>query len=80
MEERRSVPRHRVLKGAHISFDNGGAISCTVRDISEKGARLKVASIIGIPDRFTLVTDDHAHHPCTIIHRSEKEIGVRFDG
>ncbi|MGE0231217.1 MAG: PilZ domain-containing protein [Flavobacteriaceae bacterium] len=79
MEERRSVPRHRVLKGAHITFNNGAVISCTVRDISERGARLKVASVIGIPEHFTLVTDDNGRHPCTVIHRHEKEIGVRFD-
>lgn len=79
MEERRTAPRHRVLKGARIAVGKGGVISCTIRDMSDKGARLRVASVIGIPDRFVLVTDDNARHSCTIIHRNEKEIGVRFD-
>ena len=47
MEEHRSVPRHRVLRAATISF-GGGAISCTVRNLAEHGALLDVTSPIGI--------------------------------
>jgi mono/diheme cytochrome c family protein len=43
MDEHRSIPRHRVLKAATISF-GGGTISCTVRNLSDSGASLEVAS------------------------------------
>ena len=43
VEDKRSAPRHRVLKAATISF-GGGAISCTVRNLSVTGASLEVAS------------------------------------
>ena len=77
MEEHRSTPR-RVLKAATISF-HGGAISCTVRNLSEYGALLDVTSPIGIPDVFSLVMDSGPQH-CRVIWRKEKRIGVRFTG
>jgi hypothetical protein len=42
-EDNRSAPRHKVLKAATISF-GGGAISCTVRNLSDSGASLEVVS------------------------------------
>src|SRR5665811_2525279 len=43
MEERRAAPRQRVFKAGTIEFD-GAAIDCTVRNISDLGAGLDVAS------------------------------------
>jgi len=78
MEEHRSTPRRRVLKAATIAF-GGGAISCTVRNLSEYGASLDVTSPIGIPDVFSLVMDSGPQH-CRVIWRKERRIGVRFTG
>jgi hypothetical protein len=78
MEKHRTVPRHRVLKAGTIEF-HGSAIDCTVRNWSEKGAALDVASPLGIPDDFTLVvTADEAKYPAHIVWRKEKRIGVIF--
>ena len=53
--ELRKETRRRVLKGAQIAFKGRGAvIDCMVRDLSDGGACLKVASPIGIPDTFEL--------------------------
>lgn len=76
MKEHRSTPRRRVLKAATISF-HGGAISCMVRNFSEHGALLEVTSPIGIPGTFSLVMESGTH-PCRLIWRKEKRIGVRF--
>ena len=46
--DHRSTPRHRILKGATISF-GGGAIGCAVRNLSDGGASLEVASPIEFP-------------------------------
>jgi hypothetical protein len=54
MEGNRIAPRRRVLKAGSIEF-GGGAIDCTIRNISETGAALEVVSPLYIPDRFTLV-------------------------
>jgi hypothetical protein len=42
-DEHRIAPRRRVLKAGSISF-GGGAIDCTVRNISETGAALEVVT------------------------------------
>lgn len=75
-EDKRSAPRHRVLKAAAISF-GGGAISCTVRNISTSGASLEVASPIGIPDSIVLELEGGGRR-CRVIWRKERRIGVRF--
>lgn len=74
--DNRSAPRHRVLKAATISF-GGGAISCTVRNLSVTGASLEVASPIGIPDSIVLELEGGGRR-CRVIWRKGKRIGVRF--
>jgi hypothetical protein len=79
MNEKRIFPRHRVLKSGTIEF-GGGGIDCMVRNMSNVGAALEVASPMGIPDKFTLVfRADGLHLPCHVIWRREKRIGVTFD-
>ena len=49
-QERRNEARRRALKGARIVFGRHNAlIDCTVSNLSDRGARLKVESPIGIP-------------------------------
>ena len=77
MDEHRIATRHRVLKAGSIEF-GGGAIDCTVRNLSASGAALEVSSPLGIPAQFTLLTDGN-HLPCRVVWRKEKRIGVTFD-
>jgi hypothetical protein len=80
-EEHRSSPRQRTLKGGRIVINDGfSTFQCTVRNLSESGARLKVTSIIGIPDSFQLVMDDGRKFACSVVWRTETEIGVIFAG
>jgi len=77
--ELRAANRHRVLKAGTIEF-GGSAISCMVRNMSNLGAALDVASPIGIPDHFTLVLQADGHHaPCHVTWWKEKRIGIAFD-
>ena len=77
-DEHRVAPRHRVLKTATIEF-SGGAIDCTVRNLSATGAALEVVSPIGIPECFTLfVPVDDLQRPCRVVWRKERRIGVSF--
>jgi hypothetical protein len=79
MDEKRIAPRHRVLKAGTIEF-GGGAIDCTVRNMSNTGAMLDVNSPIGIPDQFTLILPaDGQHIACHVVWRKQKRIGVAFD-
>jgi len=78
-DDRRATIRHRVLKGAHIVTNEGySTYGCTVRNLSEAGARLKLASVVGIPDQFELQMDDGHAFACHIVWRTEFEIGVAF--
>ena len=77
MEQDRVAQRHRVLKAGTIEF-NGGGIDCMVRNLSTSGAALDVTSPIGIPERFTLAANG-SRHPCHVVWRKEKRIGVAFD-
>ena len=78
LDHNRAAPRQRVLKQGTIEF-HGGGIDCIVRNISETGAALEVASPMGIPAEFTLViAGDHAKHSCTVVWRKEKRVGVTF--
>jgi hypothetical protein len=51
----RSLRRQRVLKGAKIVFNAyQSIIDCTVKDMSESGARLSLNATVNIPGDFEL--------------------------
>jgi PilZ domain len=79
MVETRIAPRYRVMKAAKIKFI-GGAIDCTVRDLSTTGAALEVSDQSGIPAKFTLVMpEDGLDLPCQVVWRRAFRIGVAFE-
>jgi hypothetical protein len=78
MDERRRSPRRRVLKSGCIVLNDGfSSISCTLRDLSDHGVRLSVASPIGIPPTFDLRFDERAIQ-CRVVRREAQCIGVEF--
>jgi hypothetical protein len=80
MDERRASPRRRVLKPGRIVFnDNRSVINCTVRNVSETGALLKVENALNIPSEFTL-RFDQSSASCRMVRRSLAEIAVAFLG
>jgi PilZ domain-containing protein len=79
MAEKRRIRRQRVLKGGKILLSRGGAIDCTVRNLSETGACLHLPSSVGVPDSFDIVIGpDSAPTPCRVVWRSAKQIGIAF--
>jgi PilZ domain-containing protein len=52
--EKRTQLRKRVLLAAKISF-NMTVADCSVRDLSEAGARLHAPSVLGLPDEVHLL-------------------------
>jgi hypothetical protein len=77
--EHRRSPRHRVLQPAKIAFGRAGIVDATLRNISDHGACLQVASPLGIPESFNLLLDrDRARKPCRVVWRKERQIGVEF--
>jgi hypothetical protein len=79
MDDQRDATRQRVLKPAKIAFGRAGIIDCTLRNISDSGACLQVASPIGIPETFNLLLDaGKTSRPCRVLWRKEQQIGVEF--
>lgn len=77
--ERRAV-RRRVLKSGTIAYsDRFKTLSCTVRDLSEGGARLRVDNPMFVPTHFELLVEqDGFEADCEIVWRADKDLGVRF--
>ena len=77
--DNRNAQRRKTLKGARIVFNGGrSTIDATVRNVSSKGAKLQVTSVVGIPDTFDLLLDGHSRQPCRVVWRTLKELGVEF--
>jgi hypothetical protein len=77
-DEKRRTERRRILKAGSITF-GGSAIDCVVRNLSDAGAALEVASPVGIPDKFILIHGaDRDQRSCTVVWRSKHRIGVAF--
>ncbi|MBR1148029.1 PilZ domain-containing protein [Bradyrhizobium sp. AUGA SZCCT0431] len=66
------------MKTGIIEF-SGRTIACLIRNQSETGAGLEVVSPVGIPAQFTLLVGAE-RISCTVIWRTEKLIGVKFNG
>jgi hypothetical protein len=80
LQSKRDATRHRVLKSGTIEF-NGGAIDCVVRNLSDTGAALEVASPLGIPQTFNLlISGERITYRCEVRWRKENRIGVAFSG
>lgn len=78
--EARVAPRRRMLKAGVIAYsDRHVTISCTVRDISATGARLRVEGSVTAPDTFELAIElDGLEASCQVVWRSGANIGVKF--
>ena len=80
MAERRSFQRGRTLLGGKIVFNTGrSVIDCTVRNLSDEGACVEVASPIGLPgDVHLLIAGDAEPRPCKLVWQSGNRIGLSF--
>jgi hypothetical protein len=80
MIERRVATRQRVLKQGTLAFGGGGGVDCMVRNISSSGARIDIASPVGLPRSFTLVIKtDHFLRRCHPVWSKDTRVGVAFD-
>jgi hypothetical protein len=49
-----------------------------VKNVSETGAKLEVASVAGIPNSFDLLVPGHHPQPCRVVWRALREMGVQY--
>ena len=80
LEKRLSARRNTMIE-ARIVFDAGRRrMACIIRNLSDTGAKLEVASVAGVPNTFDLMAPGHRPHACRVVWRSLKEMGVEFVG
>lgn len=80
--DRRLVRRTKVLRSAKIIVPRRSpVIHCTVQNITDGGACLKVANTSGVPQTFEL-TFEHGRtrRSCRVVWRTHDKLGVSFKG
>ncbi|PLX41061.1 MAG: pilus assembly protein PilZ, partial [Hyphomicrobiales bacterium] len=52
---------------------------CQVRDMSETGCKIKMDSLIGVPNYFTLhILNGDVKHECEVVWRKADMMGVKY--
>jgi hypothetical protein len=77
VDKRQPPSRRRMLKAGKILLGTH-PITCTIRNISEKGACLQVQTSAGIPSVFDFLTSGEPTRTCKTIWRDDTQIGVMF--
>ena len=79
--ERRPKGRKRVLLTGIIAYANGAhSFHCTIRNLSETGARLTVGNNTQFPSEFYLINiRDRVVHDARLVWNRGNEIGVTFN-
>lgn len=81
MDEHRHAPRIRSFLRGEILHSNGNSkTECTIRDISDTGARLQVPSSVTLPECFDLVIPQKGtSERVRIVWNHGGEIGVLYE-
>ena len=79
---KRSQPRNRCLKEGKIIFGNGTfVVDCTIDNLSDTGAHLRVLGTSPLPREFLLVEPSrNLVHKAEIVRRTQKGVGIKFNG
>jgi hypothetical protein len=79
MSEHRQAIRMRRLKDARLVFnDRKSVMNCTVRNVSEQGAKLLMAEPYQVPVEFELTISGTDPRPARKIWFRGGEMGVKF--
>ena len=81
-DDLRSVRRQRVLKDGKIVTQNlQSVIDCTIRDLSESGARLQCSHQSAVPSEFALLLpSQNTIRDARAVWRRAELIGIVFTG
>ena len=81
MTERRQYFRRRTLLNGRLEVEklNGWVLDCTVRNVSEGGARLALPTHVVVPQTLSLSISDGAKRPATLVWYHEGHAGFALD-
>jgi hypothetical protein len=77
MVENRNSFRYRTSRPAKIILIGGGTITCMVRDLSTRGARLELPEPTKLPEEFFLLIGGDRFR-CRPVWQDEKIVGVQY--
>ncbi len=79
--DQRGAHRQRALKAAKVVLSDWTAIDCTLRDVSDKGARLVFAGATSLPEEFRLIiVAAETVRPVRLLWQRGLSAGVAFAG
>jgi hypothetical protein len=80
MQERRRQTRGRSFLGGRIIFNNrSSSVDCLIRDMSPKGARVRLSMPVMIPDEFELLIPKQGRSfQARVAWRMPDEFGIAF--
>jgi PilZ domain-containing protein len=68
------------LKGVVYYENRSVSIDCTIRDLSDTGARIVFSTLVTVPDTIELhIPQRQRTLPARVVRRGQYEIGVSFD-
>ena len=78
--DKRAQPRRRRLQGGRIGADDGGfSLACTIVDMSEAGARVRIGRSLHLPAQFFLIdTAERVAFKARLVWACEPEYGLRL--
>ncbi len=81
LAERRPRPRKRVLLTGIVAYGEGAfSFDCTIRNLSESGARITVGAIMQLPVNFYLINvRDRVAYDARAAWNKGGEVGVIFE-
>ena len=81
MDERRNNPaRRKLLKNGRVLLSKWASIDCTIRDLTESGARLEFKSPTELPVEFKLkIIATEQIVPVELVWQRGLSAGVRFE-
>jgi PilZ domain len=79
-DNKRIAKRQRVLKGAKlVSMSNGSVTDCTIRDMSETGARIICGDQMAVANEFRIyIPSENAMRNARVVWRRGELIGIEF--
>jgi hypothetical protein len=79
--EGRRFERMRTFMAARIEYGSGTTLDCTIRNISDGGAKLQVSGGVTLPGEFYLIIPQRGlHRRVRLCWRNEDFCGVAFVG
>jgi hypothetical protein len=80
MAERRPAPRRRVIWRGRCAFlDGSRSFDCTIRDLSQSGARISIQGAQMIPQHFYLIDrTNRTVHEVKVAWNNGKQLGLQF--